>query len=286
MPSQEKLLSRNQFMQSNDGVENKKTLVYVQGNTLVCKQPKLMFHRPSPPARVMGTDMSDKSRFNLLKTIHSINWEDQGKCLFCTLTYPEKGYYSTCREAGQHRSSFWRSIEDYLGKKVPAFWRIEWEDRKSGVNLGYLWPHYHLLIVGVRYIPHTLVQDKWAAIHGVSHIHTYIDDCHSREDAALYAAKYAAKTGVCSLASAPNHNTRPRGRSWGILRKNILPVEQPRGYVIDDPRLMQEMAVMVPRLHDYAAQYGNVTFTLLGKSAKAMEGILKERGIDAIPLRG
>jgi len=279
-------MSRHQFMKSNDGVENKQILVYVQGNTLVCKQPTLRLNKPVVPPRVMGSDMTDKSRFNLLKTIHSINWEAKRKCLFCTLTYPEHGYFGNCREGGMHRSQFWRCIERYLGRHVPAFWRIEWEDRKSGRNLGLLWPHVHLLIIGVRYIPYTLVHDSWAAIQGVPKIVTEIREVKGREDAARYAAKYAAKTGPGSLVSAPNHNTRPRGRQWGVLRKKLLPVEECTGFVINDPALIDELKIAIPKLHDYAVQFGNTTFTLLGKSAKVMEGILREKGLDAIPLAG
>jgi hypothetical protein len=69
-----------------------------------------------------------------------------------TLTLPDDVYYPVVSEFAVRAKRWLDAFFKRLSRACPTaagFWRIEWQDRKSGEHVGKLFPHFHLLLWGL-----------------------------------------------------------------------------------------------------------------------------------------
>jgi hypothetical protein len=257
-----------------------KVRVSVEDHIKACGQGvkwtvKPIYHFPKPvPTRGPSTSFSKQARLRALLKIASIDWQRAEPCLFTTLTYPPELHGVMPNTITRHRSEFWRYIEKHVGRHVPAFWRVEWLPRESGIHAGEIAPHIHLLIYTVPFIAWQDVAIFWMrTINFYGYIRTEIRKAKSKKQAGYYASKYAAKSsGINSLVNVPYLNNL--GRQWGILREDCLPKHQkhdcelPKGARTEYAR---KVALQGLPQHN---EYGNESFTLLGPRASVVQEIL------------
>jgi hypothetical protein len=139
--------------------------------------------------------------------------------VFVTLTYPD--LFDT-----RHRE--WKRHIDVLGKRLarlrnpPGFvWRMEFKKRKSGQSLGFVAPHYHLLLWGRsekwcrEYFPY----NWYDVVAGGQLDHLYAGtSCEAIRTAngvASYVSKYIAKGDKVPAEWS--------GRVWGVVGKKSIP---------------------------------------------------------------
>lgn len=120
----------------------------------------------------------------------ALSWRLQERCkgefgVFLTLTYDRTKYadpvdlYRRCAEE-QHVPLFLRKIERFLGEKFKGRWLCKLEFQKEG------WVHWHILLLGVRKIPHAALKRLW------THGHTWVSRLDKRN--VRYICKYAVKS--------------------------------------------------------------------------------------------
>lgn len=71
---------------------------------------------------------------------------------FVTLTLPDDVFTGNPTEFAESAKVYLANIQKRTGRICPgasAFWRIEWQPRKSGVYQGKLVPHFHLMVFGL-----------------------------------------------------------------------------------------------------------------------------------------
>jgi len=167
---------------------------------------------PVPPTtRGVVHGFSRQSRGRLLKTLSKLNRQVVSRALFVTLTYPlsESVSFSLCK---RHLDSFAKRLARKFAR-CAVIWRMELQ--KNGT------PHFHLIVLGQRFIPHEWVRRCWSQIvyggNGAKYIRTETRRVVSFKEALSYAAKYAAKL-------PDNEASDTEGRVWGIFGRRHLPV--------------------------------------------------------------
>lgn len=119
----------------------------------------------------------------------ALSWRLQERCkgefgVFITLTYDRTKYagpvdlYRRCAEE-QHVPLFLRKVARFLGEDLKGRWLCKLEFQKEG------WVHWHILLLGVRKIPHAALKRLW------SHGHTWVSRLDKRT--VRYTCKYAVK---------------------------------------------------------------------------------------------
>ena len=169
---------------------------------------------------------SRASRLRMLSMVAQMDWKGITKGLFVTLTFPDEKWPNGVDQRNKYRYLFLRHMENYLGKQIGALWRIEWVARKSGRYRGKLLPHFHLVIPGIRYIPHRLVRMWWRQV--LNHrgpLATDVRRLSSRKMHQVYIAKYCAKVDPSSSLDYAAYLNTP-GRQWGVHRRQLLPFHQ------------------------------------------------------------
>ena len=245
-----------------------------QGNFLKWKYPE--WHPRKPPLDGRGEcwGFSDASRLRMLSAMSKVNWDAIGKSLFITLTYQDCMRPEECSEVSTQRFCMQRYIETRIEKEVSILWRVEWAERKTGAYKNYLYPHIHLLVFDVQYIHYAMVNRWWKMVIGYPqdrYVRTETRGARNRRLAWHYLAKYCGKHSSLVIGAYLN-NAFP-GRSWGIMRKNRLPMHDLHKASMPDTRWIQEIYGEVvgdaPR-----NKYGNKSFTLLGNRACEVGDIL------------
>lgn len=129
-----------------------------------------------------------------------------------TLTYPRPWPTNPC-EWKANLDSFLKRLRR-LHPGAAIFWKLE--PQREGA------PHFHLLVLGVRFIPHEWTAQAWYEVvgsHNPQHLAagTRTEAPRSSSAASQYAAKYAAK------GSESDHPawTWP-GRWWGVVGRDNL----------------------------------------------------------------
>lgn len=186
-------------------------------------------HRYSKlPCKARGPiiEFSRKARARKLRRIAEVNWKDTGDVQFITVTYPDDVADHTMEQRKIHRYLLNRWICELVGRPLACFWRVEWEPRKSGRNLGKLLPHMHFLYLDCPRICEMRIRMRWMSILGVKQ-YTQVKIKHllQPEKVAVYVAKYCAKeASVPYLDSVPKRNRT--GRHSGELRKALIPLHE------------------------------------------------------------
>lgn len=132
--------------------------------------------------------------------------------LFVTLTYPSEWSDAPAQ---------WKRDLDTMCKRLERrwprcsiLWRLEFQRRGA--------PHFHLIVFGVRWLPHELLASWWYQTVGSGDERhqkagTSIERVRSWRHLVSYAAKYVAKVGDGS-GGAPSLV----GRHWGVRRPRSL----------------------------------------------------------------
>jgi hypothetical protein len=170
------------------------------------------------------THFSRKARLRRLKRIAEVDWINAGHSVLLTVTYPDEVSNHTMEERKTHRYLLNRFVCKTVGKNLPCFWRVEWMPRKSGIFVGEMRPHMHLLYLTCPRICHLRIQRRWAEIIGVTRwVQVDASPLDVAEVASVYAAKYCAKE--CTPILLDNVPKRNRtGRHAGELRRNLIPL--------------------------------------------------------------
>lgn len=224
-----------------EGADGCRECIIWTGGVLVWKVLRPPNGKPIGDKRKEIFAMSDASRWRLLKTLHSIDWEAAFPALFVTTTYPDEVECFDAEDTNVHRANFFRNLEFLLGRKVPAIWRKEFQDRKSGGRKGWVYPHFHFVLPHQKFISFEAINDCWKrAVSWEGYIRTDVDRVRCKEDVQPYIAKYVAKSS-CSLVHAAYHNNFKPGRQWGILRKKLLPVRTQMDARLPNSETLQEI---------------------------------------------
>lgn len=152
---------------------------------------------------------SKRSRFRLLRLVSMLDRRkvDPKSVLFITLTYPGSGH-------GDERKA--KRDLDVFGKRfrrkfpgVPFIWKKE--PQKRGAI------HYHLMVVGVRFIDKEWVSRVWYEVVGSGderHLRagTRVERARSWKGVVAYVAKYMGK----------EVEGEGEGRWWGVVNRAAL----------------------------------------------------------------
>jgi len=184
----------------------------------------------------------------MLKTLARVDWDAVGPSLFVTLTYPDECIRETIAERTRDRSLFWKGIENYLGRKVAAFWRLEWKRRLSGSRKGEWCPHLHLIVLNVAFIACGDLRAIWRNVVAAENsLATDVQKISGAKSVAKYVSKYCAKLPE-SLSLDIVSYLNVKGRHWGILRRNLVPWHERHVFRVSElrhQRLLENAAAMV-----------------------------------------
>ena len=251
-----------------------------QGKLLRVKFSGQKRRRPLPKKRGVIKGFTDGSRRRMLQLAATIDWKSIGPALFITLTYPDDKAEFDMRERNKQRYLFVRHMENYLDATPSIIWRIEWKPRKTGSRIGEYLPHVHLLVLGVRFIPHGCVRSWWRSIlkHRGS-LSTDVRAVRSGKAAALYVSKYCAKRPErASLDNLSYLNSL--GRHWGIHRRSAIKTHP----AISIPYLTEEMLQIARNAGCMAIPWFDASsdagFFLLGDLAERVGQILLKMDVD------
>lgn len=195
----------------------------VQGQCTEVFRKQVYYVKPHANKREAIGDFSRQSRMRLMRTNARVDWKAVGRAILVSVTYPPSVGERTKEERTVDRYLLSRYIEKHMKKRVPMIWRCEWKIRLSGKDKGKVRPHFHLLVLGVKFIGHWLIRKWWRLILKVSGpLATDVRNASSGEQASAYMTKYLSKNG--SLEESTYHNS-PNfgGRHWGITRKSLIP---------------------------------------------------------------
>jgi hypothetical protein len=255
---------------SNGPPQKSKWYLRVQGD---CVEVVKLFNYTRSPQDVNRGQVegfTKTARMRLLRTIAHINWHALGRSLFVTLTYPDKVGETAYDERSKHRYLFLRYLEKHVGRQVPVLWRVEWKPRKTGYNVGKIFPHIHLLVGGVDYVDHRTIRKWWRSIvHVNGPLCTDVQTVEPDGVAALYTAKYTAK--YTSLDNVTYHNRKSTlGRHWGFCRKHLFTFHEIswlREMTDEQAAWFRNLAAQTFRHYDGTLGGG---FTLFGEAFRRM----------------
>lgn len=169
-------------------------------------------------------EFSRRSRKRMMDSLAVIDQGEAGLPSFMSLTYPDE--VLPVEEGRVHRelNTFRRAMERRYGRRAIC-WRIEHKARKSGLHVGLMAPHVHLLIWKLEPSAEDRewLADTWCRIVGSgSRAHwcvTRHDKSWLMPDSArgmgAYVSKYCAKVELGERC----------GRSWGWWRHELIPVK-------------------------------------------------------------
>lgn len=193
-------LSNNTYL--TDGV--KYAVEMYQGGSLIKFTPIGLPPRPQVGGGVRGkvTKFSREARKRMIKKLAEFDRETLSKALFITLTYPAE--YPDGKRAKRDFFTFCKRLK----RKYPGagwLWREELQKRGA--------PHYHMLVMGVDFIPYQWVASAWYEVCGrISDKHlkagTEVRRVKSYKHCVYYVSKYLAKEDLEVEAEL--------GRRWGV----------------------------------------------------------------------
>lgn len=215
--------TKKKYLMPTVDVTNGVWTLEIQGKRVSLKQT-LSDYRviPQKPGRRIR-EFSRAARLRQLRFVAGIDWHRVPHGIFITLTYPDECVPKDYNQSNRHRYLFHRYMENYLHKQISLLWRIEWKPRLSGSRIGSHEPHIHLIVFGVRFIPHQEIRRWWKTIvHANGPIATDVTSLDDEGMHGIYVSKYTAKMPESS--SLDNHaNLNINGRHYGYLRRQGIP---------------------------------------------------------------
>jgi hypothetical protein len=235
-----------------------------------------------PPAgekRKAISTFSRAARLRLIKTLQTIDYRNSPLSVAITLTYPPEREPRDMYQRGMDRSQMIRHIENYLDRNVYGLWRTEWLPRLSGERKGFLAPHIHLVLFGIRFIHYQTINDWWkGVIQWEGYVRTEIRRARKQRTTLHYLSKYISKPVDSSLviASYPNG---PDGKHYDWIRRNLVPTYSPQWY----SDLTEEQKEYVYAAHKRAWPESDVkpgeSLTILGPAACNAGKILRQMAL-------
>lgn len=179
---------------------------------------------------------SAASRLRLLRKLATVQREKMP--LFVTLTYPD-GYFEHVNNPER-----WKRDIDTLAKRledtfpgVGGAWRLELKSRKSGAHIGEYFPHFHMLLWGVRpnkiYEFREWLEAAWHEVNGAQDANyrgngTKVEQLRTQRGVMSYVSKYVAKEDKEQLGRLMSSETGLHvGRWWGFVRREVIPWVRP-----------------------------------------------------------
>jgi len=223
------LMNRENYIKRKGKIE-----IYVDGNSAKCQLPiiKPIGARKEVRGGVRGkvTGFSRQSRLRMMRTVSKL--KNAKRPLFITMTYPDEfqGQVDGNEIKEKHLKNFWKRM-DYTWPKLSCIWKLEYEERKSGKNVGELFPHLHMLVWGLYEVDiekvREFVKSAWWEVCGeLSGDHlkagTRVERLRNHRGTMAYLAKYMSKGADKELKV---------GRWWGVKGRSNLP--NARKVVID-----------------------------------------------------
>jgi hypothetical protein len=173
-------------------------------------------------------------------------------------------------------------MEKYLGREMPAAWRVEWVPRKSGLYTGDPFPHWHLLIFTIGFIPYEEINLMWRKAIGYDgYTRTDIRRVDEKGCTQMYMAKYIDKNAVPLSLVIAAYQSKP-GRAYGWLRKEKIPRHPEQLFTdLTDAQRACLIDMASERLPLVSDDY-ETSFTLLGDGVRDVLEILTD---DALTTR-
>ncbi len=124
----------------------------------------------------------------MMRNLAGYERRSMGGAIFITLTYG--GEFPSPAVAKKHLDRFIKRLRrEYL--EAGGIWRLEWQERGA--------PHFHLLVLGVDFIPYAWTAAAWAAVtDGMASAKSGTETrrVKSYSQSVYYVSKYLAKSGV------------------------------------------------------------------------------------------
>lgn len=218
-----------------------------------------------PPGRGKVTGFSHQSRNRLLRLLNSIDWKQNARPLFITLTFPDSHHSPKFRDRRNRLNYFIKLTERFLGRTIGVLWRQEWIRRKTGKYQGKLRPHYHLLVFGVTYLDKDVVRNSWrkAINYDEADLATDVKRITGVDGAIRYIAKYLAKNPSLDIGTYLDTNWT-MGRFWGILHKELIPMHPEQLVEVKNPQTLGKIIVEGSRILDREPLTCDGGFTIFG----------------------
>jgi len=200
--------------------------IYQGGSLLECKRPRSWTQMEMKIGGTRGKvkAFSDASRRRMLRLIAKL--EQTRKPLWFDLTYPDEFFNDRmdgARLKESHLKKFFQRLQ-YVYPEVAVIWKLEYKARKSGKNVGAMFPHFHMLVWGLHdenlYDLRQLVARMWWEVCGkLSEKHleagTSVSRIKSYRGVFWYASKYMSKEVEEEVSEV--------GRWWGVKGREHLP---------------------------------------------------------------
>lgn len=236
-------------------------------------------HLPDKKRGIVST-FSKAARLRMLKSVAEIQWEKALPGLFLTCTYPDSIEIRRRSQVNIHRQVFWRHLEKFMDKHLPALWRVEWMDRKSGGKINYYYPHYHFLIFQQDFISIEKIVHFWReTICSKEKPICWIKRIEEGKKAGVYTAKYSSKVD-CSLDNVAYHNSIPTGRNWGFLRKKEIPFCKGVKFRCHNSEFIKGLRNSAAATRQTGVILENESFSLLGDIAKLFASFFLESDLE------
>jgi hypothetical protein len=176
------------------------------------------------------TRFSESSRLRLMRLLNMVR--NDIRPLFVTLTYPDE-----FGERYQEPEVWKRDIRAFEHRFRRAFpgcsfvWRLEVVDRKSGEFVGKFFPHFHLLVFGVKLREmREFVPVNWNEIAGYGseehfRVHSHrktVTPVLSRRGVMRYAGKTVGAVMSSELAKELQAKGKHVGRWWGVIVRDVF----------------------------------------------------------------
>lgn len=99
---------------------------------------------------------------------------------FVTATLPDESFEDDVATFAKTAKSWMDAFSKRLVRVCPnasGFWRIEWQSRKSGLHIGKLFPHFHLLVWGLpqRRLPDFYIYEQGELVGMREQWESYVD---------------------------------------------------------------------------------------------------------------
>lgn len=203
---------------------SKRYTVEIQGKRLTVKYTKGKQKKRAKRKRGAIYEFSRRARGRMLRKIASIDWGAAGHGMLITLTYPDECSDHTMEQRRTHRFLLDRFVSDRVGRQLACIWRVEWMPRQSGIYVGQLRPHMHLLYLGQWTINLRGIRERWMEIiHAPRYTQIDVTYIFVGDMCSVYVAKYCSKIADATyLDNVPYLNRT--GRHTGQLRSRLIPM--------------------------------------------------------------
>jgi hypothetical protein len=216
---------------------------------------------------------SAAARKRMIDRIGTCDWAAVDSAMFVTLTW---GAFFP-RDMDSIKVCLWRfrrRLERYLrkkyeGRKFPIIWRLAPQDGKRSVRgkPGRFAPHFHLLVMGLRYLNYQAVRRMWAGC-----IEGYLSDeerdlvasgcgltdvelvMGNQKRVCAYVAAYAAEVAGTALDNIAY--LAEWGRCWGIWNAEWLPWAELKEYHFRGGRWLKRLRRSSRRLYKVRSMRG------------------------------